>query len=145
MDSTPNRRRIQCFYPILGIVLGFALGWALHFAVPKPPKEAEFVDIATRLFMVIFGIIGWAAGIVRDKRKLHCGGTKELDAVTKKRYFTLSLFGLAFLILATVFLATTRLVFYFVTILLILLVLVGEIGWGSPWEPFKIPLGRGKK
>ncbi len=145
MESASKQRRIQCFYPILGIVLGFALGWALHFAVPKPPKEAELVDIATRLLMVLFGIIGWAAGIVRDKRKLHCGGTKELDAVSKKRYFTLFLFGLVFLILATVFLATTRLVFYFATILLILLVLVGEIGWGSPLEPFIIPLGRRRK
>jgi len=145
VEFTSRRRRIQCFYPILGIVLGFILGWALHFAVPKPAKEAEFVDLATRLLMVLFGIIGWAAGIVRDKRKLHCGGTQDLDAVTKKRYFSLFLFGIALLILATVFLATTRLALYFATILLILLVLTGEIGWGSPLEPFMIPFGRRKK
>ena len=145
MESTPQQRGIQCFYPVLGIVLGFVLGWALHFAVPKPPNEAEFVDVATRLLMVLFGLLGWAAGIVFDNRKLHCGGTKELDDLTKKRYLPLFLIGLVLLILATVFLATTRLGFYFATILLILLALAGEIGWGSPLEPFRLPLGRGKK
>jgi peptidoglycan/LPS O-acetylase OafA/YrhL len=145
MENTSQQRGIQCFYPVLGIAVGFALGWALHFAVPKPPNEAEFVDVATRLLMVLFGLVGWAAGIVVDNRKLHCGGTKELDELAKKRYVPLFLIGLALLILATVFLATTRLTFYFATILLILLVLVGEIGWGSPLEPFRIPLGRRKK
>lgn len=42
------------------------MGWALHFAVPKPPDEAEFVDVATRLLMVLFGILGWAVGVVLD-------------------------------------------------------------------------------
>jgi peptidoglycan/LPS O-acetylase OafA/YrhL len=145
VESTSEQRGVQCFYPTLGIVLGFALGWALHFAVPKPPDKAEFVDVATRLLMVLFGLIGWGAGIVLDNRKLHCGGTKELDPVTKKRYLPLFLFGLVLLILATVFLATTKLVLYFATVLLILLVLIGEIGWGSPLEPFRIPLRRTKK
>jgi len=145
VEFTSGQRSIQCFYPTLGIVLGFALGWALHFVVPKPPDEAEFVDVATRLLMVLFGLIGWGAGIVLDNRKLHCGGTKKLDDVTKKRYLPLFLCGLVLLILATAFLATTKLVLYFGTVLLILLLLVGEIGWGSPLEPFRIPIRRTKK
>lgn len=145
MESSPENRGLRCFFPTLGILIGFALGWVLHFIIPTPPSAATYIDAATRFFMLLFGLFGWAAGTILDGRKLHCGGTKGLDDAAKRRYQLGALVILALLVLAVAFLATARLSFYFATTLLLLCLLSGEIAWGAPLRVFSVPLHRGAK
>jgi len=145
METNDSQKGLRCFYPVAGIAVGFVVGWILHYVVPKPTGWAEMVDAAGRLFMLTFGLFGWAFGVVLDNRKLHCGGTRELDTPTRHRYRIECVMGMALVVFAAVFLATTRLVFYFLTTFLLVCVLAGEIGYDSPWAVFRIPFNQGRE
>ena len=86
--------------------------------------------------MLLFSIVGWAVSVALDGRKLHCGGTQQMDAATKNRYkwYVYVLFGL--LVVCPVSLATESWLIYYPSVLATVGFLVGEIGWGSPWKAF---------
>ena len=115
------------------------VGWFLHYQLPEVP------DFAKRIFALLFGIMGWALSVVLDGRKLHCGGTEPLDDKTRARYKPYSVILLALLTILPVSLAKTSWGIYYPAILTTAGLLVGEIGWGSPWKAlgFGLPKDEG--
>ncbi len=76
---------VHCLSSLMGLAIGFATGWAFHFLIPA--DGSEWIDAATRLLMLLFGVYGWAfAEIVGHERQLYCGGTNRLDTSSRQRY-----------------------------------------------------------
>jgi len=130
--------RVGCFKPLGGLVGGFVLGWGIHMLVVRPGRLID--DIATRFLMLVLGVVGWAAGVVLDKRKLHCGGAQELDAAASARYRWLGPVSLSLLVLSAALVnrGSWEYGLYFFLIFVLLVLLVGEIGWGDPKRIFQI-------
>jgi hypothetical protein len=59
--------------------MGFWLGWYLHYR-NQSQTHSEAYDIASRLFMLWFGVFGWAIGTVARLSKLYCGGRERLKS-----------------------------------------------------------------
>lgn len=129
---------LRCFIPLGGLVSGFALGWAIHVLVIQPGRLID--DIATRLLMLVFGVVGWAAGLVLDRRKLHCGGAQKLDGAASARYRRWGLVFLWLLVLSAALVnrGSWEYCLYFFVIFVLLALLAGEIGWGDPKGIFAI-------
>jgi len=125
---------MTCFAPLAGIASGFVLSWLLFFAVPPLPSPlVTHRDIATRLFLVQFAILGWAVGVVLGQaRKLHCGGTQELDESSRQRYAPLAIVFLLFCFLSIVMLTKGWWILYYLTAGLSMVALACEIGWEDP-------------
>jgi ABC-type antimicrobial peptide transport system permease subunit len=125
-------RAIHCLAPVIGIFSGFAVGFVIHFFVPP----SGTMDFAVRLLTLFLGILGWAVSVVIDGKKLHCGGTQELDHSTRKKYRCQIPVVLAFLVLVPFLLLKENWWLYFLVMFFVLGSFVGEIGWGD-WRIWK--------
>jgi len=121
--------RISCLAPLIGIFVGFSVGWVFHFALPKS-KE---VDVACRLYTLVFGAVGWAGAVVVRGKQVHCGGTRNSDAQAKNRYIIGFWVILPCLVLAALFLACSWFFWYYLLLAVLAAIVVGEAGWGSPF------------
>jgi len=120
---------LNCFKPLVAIACAFGLGWILHLLLDG---GVEPLDLGARLLVLVFGTVGWAVGVVFRGGAIHCGGTRKPAATDKRRYYILSLVGLVLLIAGSVALAKKNWLVYFGSILVLIALLVGEVGWGKP-------------
>ncbi len=132
-SEDPLKSPWKCLAPLIGIASGFGLGWILHLLLPR---SSEATDIAARLLMLVYGLIGWAASILLNGKQLYCGGTVEMDYKARERYAFWAWIGLALLIVAAASLFRGMLRVYFPVIFTLISILVGEIGWGDPRRVF---------
>jgi hypothetical protein len=104
-------------------------------ALLHPVGLASF---AVRLFMIVFGVYGWAVATIIDGKKLHCGGTQKLDSETRQRYRWQGIIAFFLVMLAPMLLFTHLWFFYFPCMFLLIVCFVGEVGWGSPTGVFDL-------
>ena len=123
-----SSRGCLCFLPLLGVVTGFGLGLVLTLLTPSE----QWTSVANSFFMLLFGVLGWAAGMVFQGVQLHCGGTRRLDRASRGRYAKWGVPVLALAFVAVFLLAKGYLVLYFLVVFLIATMFAGEIGWGDP-------------
>src|SRR5439155_12302095 len=84
-----------------------------------------------RMFMLIFGIFGWAVATVVEGKKLHCGGTKKIDAATRTKYRWQSAIAVFLILLAPVLLLSGAWYLYFPLMFFLVTCFVAEVGWGN--------------
>ncbi len=126
------RSSIKCLAPVIGIFVGSMFGWFLHFLI-RPSTAA---DVAVRVFMIMFGIFGWAVTAVIVGKKLHCGGTEVIDEVTRQRYRWQAPIALFLLASALTLVSTERWIAYYGCMFVLVSSFVGEVGWGRPFKIF---------
>jgi hypothetical protein len=123
-------RLFRCLAPVIGIFLGSLLGWIIDALV----HPIGFASFAVRLFMLIFGIFGWAVATVVAGKKLHCGGTQRIDTATRQKYGWQSALAVFFVILAPMLLMTHLWYFYFPVMFILFACFIGEVGWGNAFR-----------
>src|ERR1700688_2955690 len=104
-----SKSPLKCLAPVIGISIGSLFGWVLHFVI-HPSLTA---DVAVRVFMIMFAIFGWAMTAVIDQKKLHCGGTEQIDEDTRQRYRWQAPIALFLAGSALTFVATEQWIFYY--------------------------------
>jgi hypothetical protein len=121
----------KCLGPVAGIFIGSAVGLSLSLFL----QPSFLVDLAIRLFEIMFGVIGWALStILVNQAKLHCGGTQRLDAPTRQRYNRWAMFMLPLLVLVVAFLVSRLWPLYFLSVALLTFCFLSEIVSGSPMK-----------
>jgi len=134
-DSKP----LACLAPFLGLAIGIAA--APLFAVWLMPDvwrdgwQEEWLPRGAGLSLALF--LWTLFVVVARRKKLHCGGTVDMedeDWVSHYGYLVTFLsiyFGtMAFFILGV-------LSGFLLCLAISLVVIVGTVGWGSPWQLIK--------
>lgn len=134
-----NRPWLRCLAPVIGIFLGSLLGWITD-ALLHPVGVASF---AVRLFMIVFGIFGWAVATIVDGKQLHCGGTLKLDRETRQRYRLHGIIAFFLVVLAPMLLFTQLWFLYFPCMFVLIVCFVSEVGWGSPTKVLDLTVSQG--
>jgi len=134
MSQRPRTRGhfLACLSPLAFSAVGFGLGWYFHWRYHlKPPSEAY--DVSARLFMLWFGILGWAVGTVARGSKLYCGGREPIRKSQAFFYLRRYAVGVAVVVVASILaassLADERWSLYAVSVFTMFVLLVGEVGW----------------
>lgn len=125
-----QRSPLKCLAPVIGIFAGSMFGWFLHFIIQPSPAA----DVAARVFMVVFGVFGWAATALIDGRKLHCGATEKIDPETRHRYRWQAPVVLCLVCTALALLCTQRWYPYYGCMFVLFTCFIGEVGWGKPFQ-----------
>lgn len=141
------KRTLKCLSPLLCPALGFILGVTLSMFLPK----GELWSFCGKLFMVCYGLVGWAIAVcfVQQKR-LFCGATETITPENwpgySQRYgvgLTIVVGGLLLGVVGLLGAAANRehlilgLCIYFFCLPTTFAVMVGEMGWEDPLKFFK--------
>ena len=86
--------------------------------------------------MIIFGMFGWAITTVLQGKKLHCGGTQDLDLATRDRYIVQAPAAVVLVGVSLVLLTKEHWYLYYACMFLLVCCFVGELGWGNAFRIF---------
>ena len=139
--SPHTKRIICCISPIVGIFFGYALAQVLNLMRlfgTKTNLDLSVLGLADSLLGAVFSLLGWALVVViAQNSKLHCGGTQKLGDGHEERRRILSCVILPcifLLIIAAFSLGSGSLLLYFITIIPVGLILIGEVVEGNPFK-----------
>ncbi len=134
MEQSEKKRLFNCFAPLLGIFFGYIFGWYLYYQLPTE----GYTELATRFYSLVFSMVGWAIAVVSQNKKLHCGGTRDRDEDDNSKLMLFNIIIVGFLVIGGISLATKEFVYYAISIVIVLGMLVGEVGWGRPLYIIKL-------
>ncbi|MEN5393846.1 hypothetical protein [Stenotrophomonas sp. TWI377] len=122
--------------PVFGIAAGTFVAWFIAYCLGTL-EGAGHLQQAIRMFGVITSIVLWAlfTSQVQDK-EIYGGGLVSLDHTcprTMRRIGHVRLVILMAWVAAIITLCTDRLAIYWCASVLVLLMVVGEVGWRDPW------------
>ena len=135
MDDKSSQKYCStlCLAPIIGIFIGFLLGWIVHYTMPTNHGQPdELIDLASRLFVLMFSLFGWAAGLVAQQKKIYCAGSHPADDVSNLKNYLCIVGAAAILIVAAAFLRNGSMIPYFTMTASFLAIFWGEVKYETP-------------